>query len=760
MRARRCRLGGLGGLRVAADPGRHGARAPRRDPPARRRLPARPPGGPHRHRRPRAQRCGRPAGRGDGGGRVDADGGGVWRRLRRPAFRSPRRPPRRRTPPTPSPPARACGRSRTLVSATAPTGCRSPPSTSAATWAPAVASSIPTASRPAGGCACLPRPRRAAATRPTPRPHPGAPAPPTACPSSSPSGSAPWPAPPWPVALGAAAAPPRSPATSTSTCPSGARPRRPRRRSTPMRFSSASTVSPPCTPSRPPTVCSATRWRTTNRRPESALSASRRRASRSPCRTRARRDKHPTGSSPSRTAAPGASTTRRSMASSLRSPTSRSSCRSARTTRAHGSWPSGRATCCPSSVSPPRPCCAPPAPRRRHGRGPISSSSPTTRASAAHATRRGAGAGATPLLFFGDPAALPPQVARHAAVVTTAPVAASDLTVLVDRQAATLHPVGRVLQPDLQSAETDRLITELVAPPTDPAGVPVVEPDPAPARRPEPPTPAVAAEALTPGLVDVRLLTVTPRLDGLAEDLPPNRARRAVELVAYLALHQPDVITSDRLRTRVLGSSDADAAAKTLQNTAYAAPARHGRRRRGRPAVPVRLAQRPLSAVAAGHRGRAPCRDDRCGGQGAYRPAVRHGALPRRARSRRGRAAGERPVRLLVVGGRRARRPRRDGPRRRRVSPSPSWPPWPTSSTWPAGASSAPGSSSPTARRCLVPPWSSPPPRATPTGCASNGASASAASTRSIRAAPPRRAPRRSTASSAAACSSRACAHA
>ena len=64
---------------------------------------------------------------------------------------------------------------------------------------------------------------------------------------------------------------------------------------------------------------------------------------------------------------------------------------------------------------------------------------------------------------------------------------------------------------------------------------------------------------------------MTPRLDGLCEDLPPNRARRAVELVAYLALHQPDGITGDRLRTRVLGSSDADAASKTLFNTAYAA---------------------------------------------------------------------------------------------------------------------------------------------------------------------------------------------
>jgi DNA-binding SARP family transcriptional activator len=64
---------------------------------------------------------------------------------------------------------------------------------------------------------------------------------------------------------------------------------------------------------------------------------------------------------------------------------------------------------------------------------------------------------------------------------------------------------------------------------------------------------------------------MSPRLDGLCEDLPPNRVRRAVELVAYLALHHPDVITGDRLRTRVLGSADADAAAKTLFNTAHAA---------------------------------------------------------------------------------------------------------------------------------------------------------------------------------------------
>ncbi len=149
--------------------------------------------------------------------------------------------------------------------------------------------------------------------------------------------------------------------------------------------------------------------------------------------------------------------------------------------------------------------------------------------------RAGGRPGAEAALFVGAPAALAPEVARHVAIVTTAAVAASDLTVLVDRHAATLHPVGRVLRPHLQSAGTEQLLAELVAPPTE-----VVAPCPVAADGPA---------AIAPGPVDVRLLTVTPRLDGLVEDLPPNRARRSVELVAYLALHQPDVITSDRLRT-------------------------------------------------------------------------------------------------------------------------------------------------------------------------------------------------------------------
>ena len=187
---------------------------------------------------------------------------------------------------------------------------------------------------------------------------------------------------------------------------------------------------------------------------------------------------------------------------------------------------------------------------------------------------------ARPLLFFGDPRSLPAPVAARTAVVTTAAVAASDVTVLVDRHGATLHPMGRVVQPPLQSETTGRAIEELMAPRR-------ADPRPDAPRSPPRSRPAedIRHDAWAPGIVDVRLLTTTPRLDGLREDLPPNRARRSTELVAYLALHRPDVVTSDRLRTRVLGSSDSDAASKTLFNIAYATRRALGADAHGRSAV-------------------------------------------------------------------------------------------------------------------------------------------------------------------------------
>jgi DNA-binding SARP family transcriptional activator len=198
------------------------------------------------------------------------------------------------------------------------------------------------------------------------------------------------------------------------------------------------------------------------------------------------------------------------------------------------------------------------------------------------------------VVFFGDPHDLAPAVLRRVAVVTASAVGATDLTVLVDQRGATLHPLGRVVRPFLQSPEAADRITELVGAPFGrrSKGTSPFERPPSPGRevgavRPHRSPMRPTASTAAPGMIDVRLLTPAPRLDGLCEELPPNRARRAVELVAYLALHKPDMITSDRLRTRVLGSTDADAAAKTLFNTAYAARRAMGVDDNGDPLFPA-----------------------------------------------------------------------------------------------------------------------------------------------------------------------------
>jgi DNA-binding SARP family transcriptional activator len=69
----------------------------------------------------------------------------------------------------------------------------------------------------------------------------------------------------------------------------------------------------------------------------------------------------------------------------------------------------------------------------------------------------------------------------------------------------------------------------------------------------------------------LRLLVSEPRIDGLQGVLERSRQRRVVELLAYLCLHRDDPPTADRLRTRVLGTTERDAAAKTLFNIASAA---------------------------------------------------------------------------------------------------------------------------------------------------------------------------------------------
>ena len=85
----------------------------------------------------------------------------------------------------------------------------------------------------------------------------------------------------------------------------------------------------------------------------------------------------------------------------------------------------------------------------------------------------------------------------------------------------------------------------------------------------------------------LRLLTAEPRIDGLAQPIDAKRARRAVEVVAYIAVHDPDPVTGDRIRTRVLGSSSQDAAAKTLFNVTSAARRGLGLSSEGEPILPI-----------------------------------------------------------------------------------------------------------------------------------------------------------------------------
>jgi len=207
------------------------------------------------------------------------------------------------------------------------------------------------------------------------------------------------------------------------------------------------------------------------------------------------------------------------------------------------------------------------------------------------------GGDARQVLFAGDPRSLSRSLAHAVSVLTLSPAPASDVTVLVDRLAASIHPLGRTVRPHLMTAATGEQISGLVDGP-----VPVDDDRAAIAEHPDigatavahPGPPAYRGEdgALSNGVVpgrgtvEVRLLTTTPRLEGLHEALPVNRARRAVELVAYLALHQDDEVTSDRLRTRVLGSSDADAASKTLFNIAAAARRALGPDAAGRALLP------------------------------------------------------------------------------------------------------------------------------------------------------------------------------
>lgn len=212
------------------------------------------------------------------------------------------------------------------------------------------------------------------------------------------------------------------------------------------------------------------------------------------------------------------------------------------------------------------------------------------------------------VLFLGDPMQLSAHDRAKCRVLSTLSTLSTDLTILVDNSAVSIHPLGITLRPNLISDDQlpvlDYLIqvhpqsNELVdsylheigevdhlndlhnvrpADTTDITHTTEITdlthitdtPDECVEISKDLDSPSLPY--IGPGQVEVKLLTAMPRIDGLQNELPTKLARRATELIAYLALHSPDPITSDRLRTRVLGSAEMDAAAKTLFNVATAA---------------------------------------------------------------------------------------------------------------------------------------------------------------------------------------------
>jgi hypothetical protein len=202
----------------------------------------------------------------------------------------------------------------------------------------------------------------------------------------------------------------------------------------------------------------------------------------------------------------------------------------------------------------------------------------------------------TNALFMGRPGELSEEERSRCSILTTEPLESNSLSFLVDSRAVTIHPIGMTLNTLLLNPRYREAVCELTG--TVSSSQAVVGNDRAkesrptatrhPSERTQADSPAPqngivrdddldwcadsgVKESVSKGRAEVRLLVAIPRIDDLVGELDSKRARRAVEVLAYLAIHHPDPVTGDRLRTRVLGTADADAASKTLFNIVGAA---------------------------------------------------------------------------------------------------------------------------------------------------------------------------------------------
>lgn len=184
------------------------------------------------------------------------------------------------------------------------------------------------------------------------------------------------------------------------------------------------------------------------------------------------------------------------------------------------------------------------------------------------------------VLFIGDPGVLT-EAARVIAGSVTSSAGAWPARVTVSAEEAIIEPLGIAVRPcGLDAADEEALagVDDLRLIPVG-TGNPD-SPDPKPTRsmqRVEEVAP-LPLELPSAGPIEVRLLTFTPQIIGLAEPLPSSMAVRITELVAWLALQGDKGTTSaSMLDHGIAGASST----KTLYNVISAARAALGTDRNG-----------------------------------------------------------------------------------------------------------------------------------------------------------------------------------
>ena len=178
------------------------------------------------------------------------------------------------------------------------------------------------------------------------------------------------------------------------------------------------------------------------------------------------------------------------------------------------------------------------------------------------------------VLFTGDPGVLSEAARTIVASVTSSPSLATT-RVMVTAEEAIIEPFGITVQPCRLDSASEGVLAGI----DGPCVVRVVaEEDQEPRESTEEmgggeTTLRSPAELVAAGPIEVRLLTFTPEIVGLAEPLPSNMAVRITELVAWLALQGTKGTTSaSMLDHGIVGATST----KTLYNVVSAARAALG----------------------------------------------------------------------------------------------------------------------------------------------------------------------------------------